>query len=920
MLSGPLAECPHCGAAASIGDGLCLGCLLQAGSAGESANPDSLAAALDEIAVPHTHWRLGNYEVLEEIGRGGMGVIYRARQRYSRRIVALKRILSYHADSRETLARFRREAEAAASLDHPHILPIYEVGESEDGVPYFSMKFAPGGSLQEVGPALRQDPREIVRLMVKVTRAVEYAHGQGILHRDLKPGNILLDGRGEPLVSDFGLAKWLDASSNLTRTLTIFGTPGYIAPEQAAGPAIGLKPSADIYSLGAILFGLLANRPPFLGEHALAVIHQAAEHSAPRLRSLVKGADRDLETICARCLEREPEARYRSAGELAGDLESWLEGRSITARPVSPPSQLWRWSKRNPPLALSGLACFVLGAAALLWLTQGRSLRSSLRQGEILAHSVTVLPFLDLDTATADESTALALAQDLQTGLSRFGPVRIRALTYGGSPWAGTGSIVDIIEANKDHKARAVLTGSKRIVNGKTRLSIRLMNAATGDMLMTRCRELPSGDKSLATFEAAIKPALCSLLDASDWSTATSSARDPGMRSPAARDFIISGRQLMFRDTIEDFDRSIRCLEKAIQLEPKSALAHAYLSSTQASRTHFIPDNQLLTKADAEANEALRLDPDSPEAHRTLAGVLYQRGQFVQALEEQLRAIEVGGPEERVASFRGMTLLQIGQPERALGWLEMADHWALLPGSYQALIGDCWALLAQDEEAETAYRHSMDLRPETQDGLVGLSHLRLLQGRIEEAESLLPPRLAHAQERDSIANDHSLEEMHALIAVSTHKDKEAEQLYAQLAGSQSAGGASSYGSMSYASCLGRLRQLLGDTTGAQTILRDCLAKELAGPSHINDPAALYRIAAIEASLGRESAALERLQTAAATGWIDYRSLQHDLRFDSIAQGPRFQRIIADLKTKVAGLRQATRRRTSPLTGKKTPDE
>jgi serine/threonine-protein kinase len=181
-------------------------------------------------------------------------------------------------------------------------------------------------------------------LMAKITRAVQYAHRQGILHRDLKPGNILLDGRSEPLVSDFGLAKWLDTSSDLTRSLTIFGTPGYIAPEQAKGPAANLKPAADVYSLGAILFDLLTGRPPFLGEHALAVIQQAADKPAPKLRSLVTTVDRDLETICARCLEREPEARYGSAGELAEDLERWLEGRPIIARPVSPPVRLWRWA------------------------------------------------------------------------------------------------------------------------------------------------------------------------------------------------------------------------------------------------------------------------------------------------------------------------------------------------------------------------------------------------------------------------------------------------------------------------------------------------------------------------------------------------------------------------------------------------
>src|SRR5256885_751818 len=266
-----------------------------------------------------------------------MCVIYRARQRHSRRIVAVKRILTYHADVQETLVRFRREADAVAKLDHPNILPIYEVGENEDGLPSFSMKFAAGGSLVDAGPALRNDPRRIVSLMAKVARAVQYAHEQGILHRDLKPGNILLDGHGEPMVSDFGLAKWLDTTSNLTQTLTIFGTPGYIAPEQANGPAAKLTPAADIYSLGAILFSLLTGRPPFLGEHALAVVKQASEKPAPKLRSLVPSADRDLETICAKCLEREPQARYQSAADLANDLECWLEGKPIKARRVLPP-------------------------------------------------------------------------------------------------------------------------------------------------------------------------------------------------------------------------------------------------------------------------------------------------------------------------------------------------------------------------------------------------------------------------------------------------------------------------------------------------------------------------------------------------------------------------------------------------------
>src|SRR5919201_6337200 len=224
--------CPECGSASRVARSLCLSCLLAQGmGANGQTSPveETLDDVLGELDVCDADWRVGNYQILEEIGRGGMGVIYRARQRHSRRIVSLKRVLSYHSDSQETLNRFRREAEAAASLDHPNILPIYEVAVGEDGLPFFSMKFAPGGSLLHARTTFRDRPRDAVQLVAKVARAIDHANKAGILHRDLKPGNILLDGRGEPLVSDFGLAKWIDATSDLTRTMTVFGTPGYIA-------------------------------------------------------------------------------------------------------------------------------------------------------------------------------------------------------------------------------------------------------------------------------------------------------------------------------------------------------------------------------------------------------------------------------------------------------------------------------------------------------------------------------------------------------------------------------------------------------------------------------------------------------------------------------------------------------------------
>ena len=460
-------ECPRCRATSWVRQDLCTSCLLQSGLHGDAAEGDSLETLLAEVQLRDTDWQLGNYLILEEIGRGGMGVIYRARQKHSERIVAVKRVLNYHSDSEETLARFRREAEAAASLDHPNILPIYEVGV-HDGLPFFSMKFAPGGTLSQFARAIRNEPRKCVALMAKVTRAVAYAHAQGILHRDLKPGNILLDGRGEPLVSDFGLAKWLDTTSDLTRTLTIFGTPGYIAPEQAMGHKQNLNPTADVYSLGAVLFDLLAGRPPFLGEHALAVIKQAEEQSAPKLRSIVPGLDRDLETICARCLERESKARYQSAQELAVDLDRWLERRPILARRISIPGKAWRWSRKKSRSGKRRCACVLpAGAIASVGRIERRQLARTLRSK---TWPSVPLRFCGcriwrLLRQTAD--LAKSIAESLTQSVNSVKPARVRRIiTTTGPEWQVLERRMNCGEICRNTGTRTVLiediTGARR--------------------------------------------------------------------------------------------------------------------------------------------------------------------------------------------------------------------------------------------------------------------------------------------------------------------------------------------------------------------------------------------------------------------------------------------------------------------------
>jgi tetratricopeptide (TPR) repeat protein/tRNA A-37 threonylcarbamoyl transferase component Bud32/TolB-like protein len=897
--------CERCGSVARLDRGCCLVCLLKPALEGEGSDGKAFAAALAAVEVREADWRLGNYQILEEIGRGGMGVIYRARQRHSRRIVALKRILSYHADSQETLARFRREAEAAASLDHPNILPIYEVGEGEDGLPFFSMKYAAGGSLLQARPALREEPRRCVALMAKIARAVQCAHRQGILHRDLKPGNILLDGAGEPMVSDFGLAKWLDISSDLTRTLTIYGTPGYIAPEQARGSAAQLTPSADVYSLGAVLFDLLTGRPPLLGEHALAVIQQASEKAAPKLRTIVPGLDRDLETICAKCLERESAARYHSAGELADDLERWLEGRPILARPVAPVTRLWRWSARNPRLAASIAACALLGTLAGVWQTQRLQLVRTVAEEQRVARSFVVLPFLDLDSGLADEVLAAAIADILRADLARLGPASVTWPKAPPSEWAGTNDLREINEANHTAKARAVLTGSKRTIDGRTRISLRLMNAATGDILATRLLTSDSSTPAPHLLREAVDSLVQPVLAERNWSNTGPLARDPGMRNSAAREFIISGRQLMFRGNIEDYDASIRCLEKALEIEPNSAIAHAYLSSTQSARTHFVPDPALLERAEAEARAALQLEPELLEGHRALAGLLLQKNDFAGVLEEQLRAIEAGGPEEHLTRFVGVALLRLGRPHDALRWLEMVRRRTPNPGSVYGLIGDAWRLLADDDKAEVGFQRAMDLQPEEPDSLVGLCYLHLLRHDFDGARRLLQANSNRFKSYQAVFSDNPEDEMAARIEFFARDFTAAERLYSDLWEDGRRERKQYFGAMSEASALGRSRIAAGNAASGRSLLDQALVREKASPGSSRNPESLYRIAAIEASLGETEAALEALDAAVAAGWLDFRSPRVDPRFDSLASDSRFHKTLSSVAAKVAELRRQT---------------
>ena len=332
-------QCHRCGTLllpAALDD-LCPQCLL-------STAASALAGPGDSI-----HY-FGDYELIQEIARGGMGIVYAARQKSLNRIVALKKILHGTLANAEQVRRFRAEAEAAARLHHPGIVGIYEIGEHE-GQQYFSMEYIEGSNLAEV---VREGPvpaRRAAELLKTISVAVAYAHQHGVLHRDLKPSNVLVDEHDQPHVTDFGLAKLLTGDTDLTLSGQMLGTPSYMSTEQAAGDRAALGPATDIYSLGALLYHLLTGRPPFVAATVAETLRLARETEPAALRSLEASVPPDLETICLKCLAKEPQRRYATAQELAADLERFLRGEPIHARPVTRFERAWRWCRREPALA-----------------------------------------------------------------------------------------------------------------------------------------------------------------------------------------------------------------------------------------------------------------------------------------------------------------------------------------------------------------------------------------------------------------------------------------------------------------------------------------------------------------------------------------------------------------------------------------
>src|SRR5437762_1818531 len=513
---------------------------------------------------------LGDYELLEEIGRGGQGVVFRARQKSLNRTVALKVISLGQWASKAHLKRFRLEAEAAAKLEHPGIVPIHEVGE-RDGSCYFSMKFIVGGQLDEVvrsatadssgGERAPMSTRQAAELIAKVARIVHYAHEHGILHRDIKPGNILLDAKGEPHLTDFGLARLVETESTMTRTLEVLGTPSYMAPEQAMGNNSAVSSATDVYGLGAVFYQLLTGQPPFAGGATYETIKLLLDTEPKQPRLLNPKIDRDLSTICLKCLEKDPKRRYSSALALAEDLERWLKHEPIQARRTGIFIRGQKWVRRNPTTALL-IASLVGLAAAASWIVwKSEFIRQPPTTG------IAVLPFENLSEQKEDGAFADGVQDDILTKLAKIGDLKVISRTsvmeYRGKR--------NLRQIGNDLRVSHVLEGSVRRAGTVLHMNAQLIDTRSDTHVWAE--EYDRNLNELFTVQSEIAQKVAQHLHAKLSASEKASVEEAPTQDLVAYDFYVRAVFMIYNAqmplTESNLPEAVELLNKAVARDPK---------------------------------------------------------------------------------------------------------------------------------------------------------------------------------------------------------------------------------------------------------------------------------------------------------------------------------------------------------------
>jgi serine/threonine protein kinase/tetratricopeptide (TPR) repeat protein len=672
----------------------------------------------------------GDYELLEEIGRGGQGVVYRAHQKSLNRTVALKVIgLGYWATEAH-LKRFRREAEAAASLEHPCIVPIYEVGERE-GSCYFSMKFVEGGQLDEVMKREPMSIRQASELIAKVARTVHYAHEHGILHRDIKPGNVLLDAKGEPLLTDFGLARLVETESTVTRTMDVLGTPSYMAPEQAVGNNVVVNSATDIYGLGAVLYQLLTGHPPFAGGTTYETIKLLLDTEPRQPRLWNRKIDRELSTICLKCLEKDPKRRYSSALALAEDLERWLKHEPILARRTGIFACGKKWVQRNPTSALLAGSLLTL-AAAVGW---------NIWRSELIRHPVTngiaVLPFENLSPDPDNAYFADGIQDEILTRLASIADLKVISRTstrhYQNKPR-------NLAKIAKQLGVANILEGSVQKAADQVRVNVQLVNAQTDSHLWAETYDRKLSD--IFGVESEIAKGIAESLQAKLTGREQQVLAVKPTNNPEAYDAYLRG--LAFEARSSSLDLMLEAAgfyNQAVQLDPKFALAWARLSRVDAL-IYFIglaPTPAARGEAAKRALEnAQRLSPDSPD---TLLALGYYQfwvlHDYASAKTTFERVSKMLPSSSEVPMALGLIARREGNWDQSITYYEQAL--ALDPRNELLLNRAVWPYieLRQFPAALKLYDRVLDLKPNDPDVMAYKASIYQAEGNLQEAARCL---------------------------------------------------------------------------------------------------------------------------------------------------------------------------------------
>ena len=597
--------------------GFCPACLLETGLGLFEDEDHDAADSTPVLREKHGREQLemlgdfGDYELLEEIGRGGQGVVYRAHQKSLNRTVALKVIGLGPWATEAHLKRFRREAEAAASLDHPLIVPIHEVGERE-GCCYFSMNFVEGGQLDEVVRGAPMSIRQAAELVAKLARTVQYAHEHGILHRDIKPGNILLDVKGEPHLTDFGLARLMEAEGTVTRTLEVMGTPSYMAPEQAAGETTKFTKATDVYGLGAVLYQLLTGHPPFTGGTTFEIVGLVldTEPRAPRL--LNPKVDRELSTICLKCLEKDPKRRYSSALALAEDLEHWLKHEPIRAKRSGFFSHARKWVRRKPAIAALSASLVVLAAVMGLNVWKSGLFRAAPEK------SIAVLPFENLSQNPDNAFFADGVQEEILTDLARIAELKVISRTSVMQYKSGVQR--DLPKIGHELGVANVLEGSVRRSGNRVRVNAHLVDARNHRELWGQ-----SYDRDLAdvfAIQSEIAMAIANELHAKLSPNEKSEIERPATNDITALALYTRAKQLLSTPSFNvsskpNLLQSVDLLNESVARDPSFFRAYCQLAFVHDALYFFGLDrtSARLAMAEAAIQSAFRLRPDAGEAH-----------------------------------------------------------------------------------------------------------------------------------------------------------------------------------------------------------------------------------------------------------------------------------------------------------------